>query len=217
MRTILLLACAALTYAQTPFSGGPALDAQIEKAVSDQLIPGAVVLIGHDGQIVYRKAYGSRALIPAKEPMTVDTIFDAASLTKVIATTSCMMKLLEEGKVRIDDPVTKYLPEFQGGKSDITVRNLMTHFSGLRPDLTLKPAWSGYDTGIQKALVDKPTGPPGARFVYSDINFILLGEIVHRLSGKMLNEYAREQIFLPIGMRESQFLPPASLLPRIAP
>jgi uncharacterized protein YbbC (DUF1343 family)/CubicO group peptidase (beta-lactamase class C family) len=217
MKTLALLACAASLGAQTPFSGGPALDAQIEKAVSDQLIPGAVVLIGHDGQIVYRKAYGSRALIPAKEPMTVDTIFDAASLTKVIATTSCMMKLLEEGKVRIDDPVTKYLPEFQGGKSDITVRNLMTHFSGMRPDLTLRPAWSGYDTGIQKALVDIPTGPPGVRFVYSDINFILLGEIVHRLSGKMLNDYAREQVFEPLAMKDSGFNPSSDRITRIAP
>ncbi len=81
--------------------------------------------------------------------------------------------------------MTKYLPEFQGGHSDITIRNLMTHFSGLRPDLDLKPAWSGYETGMQRALIDKPAGPPGVRFVYSDINFILLAEIVHRLSGKM--------------------------------
>src|SRR5258708_5279527 len=212
-----LLACAASAYAQTAFSGGPALDAQIEKAVGDQLIPGAVLLIGHDGRIVYRKAYGSRALIPAREPMTVETIFDAASLTKVIATTSCMMRLLEEGKVRIDDPVTKYLPEFQGGKSDITIRNLMTHFSGMRPDLTLKPAWSGYDTGVQKALVDKPTGPAGVRFVYSDINFILIGEIVHSLSGKTLSDYAREQIFEPLGMKDSGFNPPSREIARIAP
>src|ERR1700738_360592 len=179
MKLLVFLACAAGLCAQESFSGGPALDTQIEQAVQDELIPGAVLLIGHDGRIVYRKAYGSRALVPQKEPMTVDTIFDAASLTKVIATTSCMMKLVEEGKVRINDPVTKYLPEFQGGHSDITVRNLMTHFSGLRPDLDLRPVWSGYETGIQKALIDKPTSPPGTRFVYSDINFILLGEIVH--------------------------------------
>ena len=143
--------------------------------------------------------------------MTVDTIFDAASLTKVIATTPSLMKLFEQGKIRLDDPVTQYLPEFQGGQSDITIRNLMTHFSGLRPDLDLKPAWSGYETGIHRALIDKPAGPPGVRFVYSDINFILLGEIVHRLSGKMLNDYARENIFEPLGMQDTMFLPPASL------
>ena len=135
--------------------------------------------------------------------MTLDTIFDAASLTKVIATTPSMMKLFEQGKIRLNDPVTNYLPEFQGGHSDITIRNLMTHFSGLRPDLDLKPAWSGYETGIQRALIDKPAGPPGVRFVYSDINFILLGEIVHRLSGKMLNEYARENFFQPLGMQRN--------------
>jgi uncharacterized protein YbbC (DUF1343 family)/CubicO group peptidase (beta-lactamase class C family) len=217
MRTLALLACAASAYAQATFSGAPAVDAQIEKAVSEQLIPGAVVLIGHDGKVVYRKAYGSRALIPTQEPMTVDTIFDAASLTKVIATTTCMMKLLEEGKVRIDDPVTKYLPGFQGGKSDITIRNLMTHFSGLRPDLALRPAWSGYDTGIQKALIDKPSGLPGARFVYSDINFILIGEIVHRLSGKTLSDYSREQVFEPLGMKDTRFNPPPGEIARIAP
>jgi uncharacterized protein YbbC (DUF1343 family) len=149
--------------------------------------------------------------------MTLDTIFDAASLTKVIATTPAIMRLFEQGQIRLNDPVTKYLPEFQGGHSDITIRNLMTHFSGLRPDLDLKPAWSGYDTGVQRALIDKPAGPPGVRFVYSDINFILLAEIVHRLSGKMLNEYARENVFEPLGMHETTFLPPASLRPRIAP
>ena len=109
------------------------------------------------------------------------------------------MKLFEQGKIRLDDPVTRYLPEFQDGHSPITIRNLMTHFSGLRPDLDLKPAWSGYETGIHRALIDKPEYPPGVRFVYSDINFILLAEIVHRLSGKMLNEYAHDNVFEPSG------------------
>ena len=112
---------------------------------------GAVVVVGHDGKIVHRKAYGSRALVPAREPMTLDTVFDIASLTKVVATTPALMKLFEQGKLRINDPVTAYLPEFEGGKSDITVRDLMTHFSGLRPDLDLEPAWSGYETGIRRA------------------------------------------------------------------
>ncbi len=174
-------------------------------------------MIGHDGEVVYRKAYGERSLIPAREPMTVDTIFDAASLTKVVATTSSVMKLFEQGKIRLDDPVTKYLPEFQDGHSPITIRNLMTHFSGLRPDVDLKPAWSGYETGIHRALIDKPAGPPGVRFVYSDINFILMGEIVHRLSGQMLSDFARANIFEPLGMKDSVFQPPASLRPRIAP
>jgi CubicO group peptidase (beta-lactamase class C family) len=217
MRILLLLACTACLCAQPTFPGADAVDEQINLAVKDGLIPGAVLLIGHDGQVVYRKAYGERALIPAREPMTVDTIFDAASLTKVVATTSSVMKLFEQGKIRLDDPVTKYLPEFQEGHSPITIRNLMTHFSGLRPDLDLKPAWSGYETGIHRALIDKPAGPPGVRFVYSDINFILMGEIVHRLSGQMLSDFARANIFEPLGMQDSMFQPPAVLRPRIAP
>src|SRR5580658_4828283 len=217
MKFVLALLCAVCVHAQEPFSGSAAVDQQMERAVQDGLIPGAVVVIGHNGQIVYRKAYGSRALIPHREPMTLDTMFDAASLTKVIATTPSIMRLFEQGQIRLNDPVTKYLPEFQGGHSDITIRNLMTHFSGLRPDLDLEPPWSGYETGIQRALIDKPAGPPGVRFVYSDINFILIGEIVRRLSGKTLPEFARESVFDPLGMHETMFLPPSSLRPRIAP
>jgi uncharacterized protein YbbC (DUF1343 family)/CubicO group peptidase (beta-lactamase class C family) len=217
MRFLLLFACTVCLCAQPTFAGAVAVDEQINQAVQDGLIPGAVLLIGHDGQVVYRKAYGERSLVPAREPMTVDTIFDAASLTKVVATTSSVMKLFEQGKIRLDDPVTKYLPEFQEGHSPITIRNLMTHFSGLRPDVDLKPAWSGYETGIHRALIDKPAGPPGVRFVYSDINFILMGEIVHRLSGQMLSDFARANIFEPLGMKDSTFQPPAALRPRIAP
>jgi uncharacterized protein YbbC (DUF1343 family) len=149
--------------------------------------------------------------------MTLDTIFDCASLTKVIATTSSLMKLFEEGRFRPNDKVTDYIPEFQGGKSEITLRNLFTHFSGLAPDVLLKPEWNGNETGLRLAYTTKPTGPPGVRHVYSDINFILLGELVHRLSGQPLNEYARQHVFLPLGMKETTFLPPASWIPRIAP
>jgi uncharacterized protein YbbC (DUF1343 family) len=212
----LYLLCALPAFAQT-FSASPQLDAVIEQAIHDDRIPGAVLIVGHAGEIVHRKAYGRRAVAPQAEAMTVDTIFDCASLTKVIATTSSLMKLFEQGKLRLDDRVTEYLPEFQGGKSAITIRNLMTHFSGMRPDLDLKPAWSGYETGIRMALIDKPTTPPGARFVYSDINFLLLGEIVRRLSGETLDVFARRNIFEPLGMRDSMFLPPASVRDRIAP
>ena len=210
------LAAGSLACGQT-FSAASALDDAVNEAVRENRIPGAVLLVGHDGQIIYRKAYGRRAEVPAPEPMTVDTIFDCASLTKVVATTSALMKLFEQGKLRLNERVTNYLPEFQGGKSAITIRNLMTHFSGLRPDLDLEPAWSGYETGIHRALEDPPAGPPGAHFVYSDINFILLGEIVHRLSGEMLPDYAGRTVFAPLGMRDTMFLPPASLRARIAP
>ena len=210
----MLAACAAC--AQT-FSASPLLDQAVEQAIQEGQIPGAVLLVGHQGHIVHRKAYGKRALVPTPEPMTVDTIFDMASLTKVVATTPSLMKLFEEGKLRLNDRVTQYMPEFQGGKSGITIRDLFTHFSGEPPDLPLEPRWSGYQTGIHMAMIEKPDAPPGAQFRYSDINFILLGELVHRLSGQMLSGYAREHIFLPLGMRETMFQPPASLVPRIAP
>ncbi|HEY7305348.1 MAG TPA: exo-beta-N-acetylmuramidase NamZ domain-containing protein [Bryobacteraceae bacterium] len=222
MRTFLwaLLVTGSLCPAQdrlSPAQKFPQLDSVIQQAVETDLIPGALLIIGHDGQVVYRKAYGWRALIPHREPMTVDTIFDAASLTKVVATAPSVMKLFEEGRLRLDDPVTKYLPEFQGGKSDITVRLLMTHFSGMPPDLELEPRWSGYQTGIEKALKTKPIAPPGARFIYSDINFILMGEIVRRLSGETLAQFAHDQVFAPLGMRETGFLPSPALRSRIAP
>jgi uncharacterized protein YbbC (DUF1343 family)/CubicO group peptidase (beta-lactamase class C family) len=214
---VLLLAYAAGAACAQTFSASPLLDQAIEQAIQEGRIPGAVLLIGHKGQIVHRKAYGKRALVPSTETMTVDTIFDLASLTKVVATTSSLMKLFEEGKFRLNDRVTQYLPEFQEGKSTITIRNLFTHFSGLPPDLPLTPPWSGYQTGIRMAMSERPGAPPGEHFTYSDINFILLGELVHRLSGQMLSDYSREHVFLPLGMKETMFQPPASLIPRIAP
>ena len=219
MRLWLAVTFAAYASAQTfaAFTSSAALDAATEQAIRDGLIPGAVIIVGHDGKIVHRKAYGERALVPAREAATLDTIYDIASLTKVVATTPAIMKLYEQGKIKLDDPVTAYLPEFQGGKSTITIRNLLTHYSGLRPDLDLDPAWSGYDTGIRKALIDKPAGPPGVNFVYSDINFELLGEIVRRVSGKPLDQFAREQIFEPLQMRDTTFSPATSLVARIAP
>jgi uncharacterized protein YbbC (DUF1343 family)/CubicO group peptidase (beta-lactamase class C family) len=203
--------------AQEPFKGGPDLDAAIEKAIAAHQAPGAVLLIGQPGKILYEKAYGERSIEPKHEKMTVDTIFDAASLTKVIATTSSVMRLFEQGKIRLSDRVTEYLPTFQGGKSAITIRNLMTHFSGLREDLDLLPDWTGYDAGIRLALDEKSRTAPGIRFVYSDINFILLGEIVRVVSGKPLNEFAEQEVFQPLGMHDTRYLPPAEWRARIAP
>lgn len=201
----------------TAFSGSALLDSLIDQAIREDEIPGAVLLVSHKGRVVHRRAYGCRAVEPEHEPMTVDTIFDAASLTKVIATTPAIMKLFEQGKLRLNDRVTQYLPDFQGGASDITVRNLLTHFSGLRPDLDLEPRWSGYQTGIDLALIDSPVALVGARFIYSDINFLLLGEIVQRLSGQPLPEFVADHIYKPLGMKDTVFRPPAELLPRIAP
>ncbi|MBK5293412.1 MAG: DUF1343 domain-containing protein [Acidobacteriia bacterium] len=219
MRTVLF----AIAFASILLSGSPGdLDEAVEESIRLKEIPGAVLWVGKLGaggkpEVLHSKAYGNRALVPAVEPMTMDTMFDAASLTKVVATTSCVMKLFEQGKIRLNDPVTRYLPEFQGGKSEITVRHLLTHYSGLRPDVDLKPAWSGYETGIQLALIDKPVAGPGETFLYSDINYLLLGEMVRRLSGKSLAEYARETVFDPLGMQDTMFQPPEGLLGRIAP
>jgi len=217
MKLFWCAAVAATALSAQAFSGAAALDRVINEAIEQGRMPGAVLLVGYEGKVVYRKAYGKRALVPLPEAITLDTVFDCASLTKVVATTSSLMKLFEEGRFRLGDKITDYIPEFQGGKSEITLRQLFTHFSGLQPDVPLSTPWTGYATGIQLACTFKPGGPPGTRYVYSDINFILLGELVHRLSGKMLSAYARENIFLPIGMKESMFQPPASLVPRIAP
>lgn len=182
------------------------IDVAIERAIAHGICPGAVVVIGHQGKIVFRKSYGERAVVPSAERMTVDTVFDIASLTKVVATTPCLMKLYEQGKFRLDDKLTRYIPEFQNGKIDVTIRQLLTHTSGLRPDVPLKPPWHGYEKGIQLACTDPPAAKPGEQFEYSDINFILLGELVHRLSGKSLDVFAEEEVFKPLGMSSTSFL-----------
>jgi uncharacterized protein YbbC (DUF1343 family)/CubicO group peptidase (beta-lactamase class C family) len=200
---------------------GPA-DEVIEQAVHQGQIPGAVLLVGHNGQIIRRKAYGDRALEPRHEVMTLDTIFDLASLTKVIATTTAVMQLVEQGKVRLNDPVAKYLPEFaQNGKEDITLRQLLTHYSGLEPDLDLKTPWEGKETAYRMAFAEMPEDAPGSKFSYSDINFIVLGALVERVSGETLDEYTARHIFAPLKMAHTRFLPPtawrAGWVEKIAP
>jgi uncharacterized protein YbbC (DUF1343 family)/CubicO group peptidase (beta-lactamase class C family) len=194
------------------------IDPIIQQAVHDGLIPGAVVLVGHDGRVVYRKAYGWRALTPHRETMTLDTIFDLASLTKVIATTTAVMQLVEEGKVKPNDPVARYIPEFaRNGKDDITVRQLLVHYSGLAPDLDLTQPWQGKDTAYRMAFAQTPENPPGSCFVYSDINFIVLGALVERVTGESLDAYAVQHIFTPLKMGHTRFLPPTGWRAKIAP
>jgi uncharacterized protein YbbC (DUF1343 family)/CubicO group peptidase (beta-lactamase class C family) len=194
------------------------LDQIMNAAIARGSIPGGVVLVGHNGKVVYRKAYGMRSLEPVKEDMTVDTIFDLASLTKCIATTASVMRLVQEGKIRLNDPVSAFLPEFaQNGKKDITVRELLTHFSGLTEDLDLKSDWKGRDAAFQMAMDQKPVFLPGSRFLYSDINFETLGFIVEKVSGMSLDDYASKYIFVPLEMKDTRFLPPAEWRARIAP
>lgn len=195
-----------------------AVDAAIERAIQEGNIPGAVLVVGHNGHVIYRKAYGSRALEPRREPMTPNTIFDVASMTKVIVTTTAVMQLVEQGRVRLNDPVAKYLPEFaQNGKEDITVRQLLTHFSGLEPDLDLKTPWEGKETAYRMAFAETPEDTPGSKFTYSDINFIVLGALVERVSSETLDEYAERHIFAPLKMTHTRYLPPAAWWRGIAP
>ena len=220
---IILLLCALLlstvALPQTSLDSRLAvLDPVINDAISEQQIPGAVVVVGHEGKVVYRKAYGHRAIEPRREEMTLDTIFDCASLTKVLATTTAIMQLWEQGKFRMNDPVAKYLPEFgQNGKQDITIRQLLVHYSGLAPDMDLATAWEGKDTAYRMAFEAAPSSPPGASFVYSDVNFVVLGALVERLSGESLDAYSAKHIFGPLGMKETRFVPPSSWERRIAP
>jgi uncharacterized protein YbbC (DUF1343 family)/CubicO group peptidase (beta-lactamase class C family) len=190
----------------------------VRQAISEKKLPGAVVLIGRGDRTIYQKAIGNRALVPSTEPMTIDTIFDLASLTKVVATTTSVMMLVEEGKIRLNDRVATFIPGFERyGKADITIRHLMTHVSGLRPDVDLGDTWSGSETAIGIAIEEVPTAPAGDRFVYSDINYFLLGDIVRRVSGQTLDRFAHDRIFEPLGMKDTMFLPPSSLTSRIAP
>jgi uncharacterized protein YbbC (DUF1343 family)/CubicO group peptidase (beta-lactamase class C family) len=190
----------------------------VREAIEERKLPGAVVLVGRKDRILYQKAIGYRSIEPSREPMTLDTIFDLASLTKVVATTPSVMKLVEDGRIRLNDRVATYIKGFERyGKADITVRHLLTHTSGLRPDLDLADPWTGADKAIELAIEEVPTSAPGERFVYSDINYILLGEIVRHVSMERLDVFARKQIFEPLGMKETKFLPPADLTPRIAP
>src|SRR5439155_17059362 len=131
-----------------------------------------------------------RAVVPSIEKMTEDTIFDAASLSQVVACTPAMMLLIERGKVQLDASVQTYIPEFHGdGKEAITVRQLMTHTSGLRPDIDTRSDWHGQQEAIRKACEEKPESRSGTVFRYSDINFFLLGEIVQRVSGEPLEQF----------------------------
>ncbi len=198
------------------------VDKIIESAIREGTIPGAVLVVGHDGQVIYRKAYGERALEPRREAMTVDTIFDVASLTKVIVTTTAVMQLVERGELRLNDPVAKYLPEFaQNGKEDITVRQLLTHYSGLEPDLDRKTAWEGKETAYRMAFAETPQDPPGSKFSYSNVNFIVLGALVERVSDESLDRYAEQHIFAPLKMTHTRFNPPtvvrAGWMEKIAP
>jgi uncharacterized protein YbbC (DUF1343 family)/CubicO group peptidase (beta-lactamase class C family) len=205
-----------LTYA--PDQRYARIDSVARQEIAAEGLPGAVILVGRQGKIVYRKAFGYRSLVPQRNPMTVNTIFDIASLTKVVATTNAIMQLVDADRVDLNAPVSRYLPEFNNnGKGRITIKELLTHTSGLRPEVTCQSGWTGYEGAVLAIAGDHPTRPPGTTFRYSDANFITLGEVVHRVSGKPLNIYCQEKIFRPLGMRHTTFKPPAKWQSIIAP
>jgi uncharacterized protein YbbC (DUF1343 family)/CubicO group peptidase (beta-lactamase class C family) len=182
------------------------IDALVEQDIKDKKLPGAVVLIGHKGKIVFRRAYGNRSLVPTVEPMTVDTIFDLASLTKVVATTTSIMILVEQGKLRLSETIGKYIPEIQDEQvKRVTIQQLMTHTSGFAPDFDLREKWTGREGMLQELYKEKLRMPPGVRFVYSDINFETLGEVVFRISHQALNDFAANNVFSPVGMVDTGF------------
>ena len=195
-----------------------ALDAAARDAVAVGDVPGAVVVVGQDGSVLYRRATGSRALVPAVEPMTVDTVFDVASLTKVVATMPAVLALWEEGRVDLDAPLGRYLKEFAGPAfREVTIRRLLTHASGLA-DLPRREAMArGFPEAAALQAKAGLASAPGSTFVYSDIGFILLAEVVRRVSGEPLDRYVQKRFYGPLGMRSTAFRPPAAWRSRIAP
>src|SRR5262245_50735572 len=194
------------------------IDQIVEAEIARKQLPGAVVIVGRHGKIVWRRAYGDRALEPQTEPMTIDTIFDLASLTKVVATATSVMILVEHGLVRLGDPVSRYIPEFaENGKKNITVEQLLIHRSGLIADNELKDYQQGPEKAMENIWRLPPLAAAGSKFIYSDVNYIVLGELVKRVGGKPIDEFAAENIFKPLGMKDTGYNPAASLKPRIAP
>lgn len=194
------------------------IDSVVQEAISRGEAPGAVVLVTRKGEVVYRKAFGLRALEPECEPMTVDTVFDAASLTKVVATAVSMMVLVEEGRLGLTDLVQAHIPEFgQFEKDRITLLQLLTHFSGLRPDLDLDEPWTGYEEALRRAYEEKLVAVPGQKFIYSDINYLVLAEVLRKVTGTSVDQFARERIYEPLGMCDTGFRPQPVLISRTAP
>src|SRR5262249_23163014 len=201
-----------------PSSTWADVDSAARAAVSQGDVPGTVILIGQGDRVLYRKAIGSRALVPANEPMTTDTIFDIASLTKVVATTPSVLLLWEQKRLDLDAPLGNYVKEFNAPAfRGVTVRRLLTHSAGM-PDLPSREAMARrFPEGARLQARVGLNETPGSLFVYSDTGFILLAELVHRVSGETLDRFAQKHFYTPLGMRHTTFRPPESWRARIAP
>lgn len=194
------------------------IDGVVETGLADKKMPGCIVCIGRQGKIAFLKAYGNRQVEPEPVAMTLDTVFDMASITKPAATATSIMLLVERGQLQLDEPVSRIIPELaNNGKEIITLRNLLIHTSGLLPDNALADYEHGPVTAMQRIFDLSLQNPVNEKFVYSDVNFILLGEIVRRVTGRTVNEFSRSEIFEPLQMNETGYLPRPELRKRAAP
>lgn len=193
-----------------------AIGVAIHEARGEKRLPGGVLWLERQ-DVSFHRAYGMASTRPVSTVAQGDTIYDAASLTKVVATTPAVLLLHERGKLNVQDPVRVHLPEFTGqGREAITIRQLLTHTSGLRPDISVN-GWSGHQECIAKCMAELPRAAPDERFIYSDINFQLLDEVVRRVSKKRLDVFCSEEIFGPLKMHDTGYNPPAAKRTRIAP
>ncbi|MEY4546970.1 MAG: hypothetical protein RL685_3165, partial [Pseudomonadota bacterium] len=196
----------------------PAIDQLVSVALAERKMPGCVIVIGRQSGVLFHRAYGQRALVPAPAPMTEDTIFDIASLTKAMVTATLLQKLIEQRQLRLDDRVARHLPEFAAnGKGEVTVRQLLLHTAGLPIVNPLSDYAAGPAAGLARVFEQKLEAAPGQKYVYGDLGYITLGALLERVTGERLDQLARREIFEPLGMWETGYLPPISQRFRIAP
>ncbi|MCC6510147.1 MAG: DUF1343 domain-containing protein [Pirellulaceae bacterium] len=190
----------------------------VQEAIDAGDMPGAIVGLWHDGRWVLRETYGKRAVEPAEEPMTIDTVFDMASITKPVATATSAMMLVQDGRLDLNARVVDYLKDFTGdGRDDLRVWHLLTHSGGLIPDNALSDYQSGEEEAWRRLMKMDIKSTPGSKFVYSDVSFQLLGKVVETISGQSLKEFSSQRVFKPLGMRDSGYVPDQQLIPRVAP
>jgi CubicO group peptidase (beta-lactamase class C family) len=195
-------------------------EAAIDESIANQETPGAVLLVGTKDGVIFEKAYGNRSLQPTTQPMKVDTIFDLASCSKAMGCATSIMVLSDMGKLKVTDPVCKYLPGMdKPDKAKITIEELLLHRGGFIPDNPMKDYENAtHEQMLEKIYASKLKYEPGTDFAYSDLSFIVLGEVVKAASGGVpLSEFAKKQVFKPLGMKETTYLPPADWKDRIAP
>jgi CubicO group peptidase (beta-lactamase class C family) len=194
------------------------IDTAVGAAIKRGDCPGAVVLVVHAGAVAYRKAFGNRAVKPDEVAMTADTVFDMASLTKPVATGTSVMILIQQGKLKPDDLVSKHWPAFAAnGKDKVTVEHLLLHTSGLTADNALADYADGRAKALERIAALKLEAPAGERFKYSDVGFIALGELVERVSGTPVDAFAKKHVFEPLKMTDTSFNPAEAIKKRIAP